>query len=182
MNKLRRPSLVSVALVSASIVVAASSVSVAATVITGAQIKDGTVTGVDVKNASLGKGDLTPGAVSALRNVRGWATVRADGSVVTSTTGLTVRKSSALGGTYCLRVPGVDGRLTAPVAGPDYRADSTDSPDGDQAFVEVGADDGLCKFDEVQVNTFVRSFTSAGGNLTGTSLEHQDQPFFIVVP
>jgi len=47
----------------------------AATKITGANIKDGTVTGRDVKNRSLGVAKLSPAAVSALARAQG-----ADGS------------------------------------------------------------------------------------------------------
>lgn len=173
-----RPSLLSVTLVSAAIVVAASGGAVAGTVITGAQIKDGTVTSADVKNGSLSKGDLTAGTVRALQDVRGWASVQADGSVVRASSGLKVSKPGAVDGTYCLTVPGVDARTTAPVAGLVYTSSGTAlGVNQPQAFVEVGANDGVCATTQVQVNTMLRTYT--GGS---TTLARSDQAFYVIVP
>jgi len=63
MNLLPRSTPVLV-LLAGALVVGASGGAVAGTMITGAQIKDGTVTGADVKNGSIGSQDITPGARS----------------------------------------------------------------------------------------------------------------------
>ena len=172
-----RPSLLSVALVSTAVVLAAAGGSAAATVVTGAQIKDGTVTGVDVRNGSLGQGDLSAGAVRSLRTVRGWAAVDADGTIQASSPGVKVTKSTDLLGTYCLSVPGVDGRTSAPVASLNFRSSGTVlAPDQPQAFVETGFYQQACKANQVGVNTMLRTYGSS------TSLERADQAFYVIVP
>jgi hypothetical protein len=54
-----------------ALVLAAASGGVAASLITGAQVRDGSLTGADVRNRSLGTIDLRPAAVRSLRGLRG---------------------------------------------------------------------------------------------------------------
>ncbi|WP_167288742.1 hypothetical protein [Nocardioides seonyuensis] len=56
-----------------ALVIALSSAATAALVVTGKQIKDGTVTGKDVANRSLGAKDLSPAARSSLQGPPGTA-------------------------------------------------------------------------------------------------------------
>jgi hypothetical protein len=70
------------ALVAVLIAVAAGTGATAASLITGAQIKDGTVTGADVKNGSLRSADMAGGAYTKAQTdkkfaTNGWMTVPA---------------------------------------------------------------------------------------------------------
>lgn len=55
----------------AALVIAAGGTATAATLITGAQIKDGTVTTADIKNGTIRVADLSAAAVNALRGAPG---------------------------------------------------------------------------------------------------------------
>lgn len=178
-----RPTLLAGAVLTGAVLVAGAGGAVAGTVITGAQVKDGSLTGIDLKNGSVSQGDLTTGTVASLKKVRAWAHVAADGTLLASSGGVKVTKSSDLAGTYCLSVSGVDGRKTAPAATLDFSSsDTVLSANEEQAFVEVGRYQDSCGTTQVVVNTMVRTYSVVNNDLTGTFLDRRDQAFYVVVP
>ena len=97
------PSMV-VALVALSI--AAGGTAAATTLITGHQIKDGSITTADIRNRTIRLADLSPGAIASLK-----ATARA--TVPTGATGLQL---SVVKGTEVLVAPRTVGTATATCA------------------------------------------------------------------
>jgi hypothetical protein len=84
-------SLAAVGLLTAGLVVGSTAGAVAGTVITGAQIKDGTITSADVKDGGLATRDLSPGTVKGLRGFTRYQLVHEQEQVAAGTgTELTV--------------------------------------------------------------------------------------------
>lgn len=90
-----KPTLISTAVLLVVLLIGGASGAVAGTLITGRQIKDGTVTGRDIKNGSLAAYDLSPTARTALRGrtgpagspgVSGWVMVQASSPSVPGNT------------------------------------------------------------------------------------------------
>ncbi|SDC39977.1 collagen-like triple helix repeat-containing protein [Nocardioides lianchengensis] len=175
---------------------------VAGTLITGAQIKDGTVTTKDVKDRSLRTADLsratvqqlrtpgargpagapgTPGTPGAPGLVRGYGRVAPNGTVSQASPGTSVARAAE--GVYCVSVAGVDGATTVAVVSPDYALSSTGTgANNTQSFIEYVGESALCPATAIAVRTFVRSYVTSSGDLISTSLTLEDQPFTFLVP
>jgi hypothetical protein len=161
------------------VLVAGAGGAVAGSMVTGAQIKDGSVTGADVRDRSLGTADLSRKAVDSLRGprgARGWARVAADGSVAARSAGVAVNRVTT--GTYCIAVPGVR-RPAAAVATPDLTDDRTaPATNGTQSFAEIGDPAADCgPGADVVVRTFTRFYFE-----NGSILGEADSGFYVVVP
>ncbi|GAA5140798.1 hypothetical protein GCM10023340_01520 [Nocardioides marinquilinus] len=180
-----RPAVAAVVLLG-TVLVAGAGGAVAGSMVTGAQIRNGTVTGADVRDRSLGTVDLSRRATASLRGRRGpqgrpgtaraWARVASDGAVVAASRGLAVDRRSA--GVYCISAPGVR-RPAVAVATPDLTDDRTaPASNGTQSFVEIGDPAADCgPGADVVVRSFTRFFFE-----NGSILGEADSGFHVVVP
>jgi hypothetical protein len=167
---------------------------VAAGMLTGAQIKDGTVTTRDVKNHNVRLKDFSSGAVAGLQGapgpagptgatgapglVRAYGLVSRFGVVSKESGGITVTKQGS--GAYCLHVPDVDSQSTMAVVSPDFSNDSTstglDAPRGSVEFASASSCPAASDF---RVLTFVTTY-DATTHAPLTTLG--DQGFSFVIP
>lgn len=174
----------------AAAVVLSTGGAVAGSMITGAQIKDGTVASKDIKNRSLVAADLTratadgfskPGPRGAPGLVRGYGAVSSVGVLSRQSGGITI--SNPMTGVFCLTVPGVDPASSVAVVSPDFTNNLTSNgPNGSQSVVEVAVGANACPAGAFQVVTMVRSFDAGADGVTSTVLPLADQPFTFLVP
>jgi hypothetical protein len=164
--------------------VAGSGTGIAASkLITGTQIKDGSVTGKDIKNKSIGLGKLrgtlpagpagvagTPGSARAYGLVSGTTVTRSKGVV-------SVTNPSA--GDFCITLdPSIASATTGLVATPDFSGDNTGfaATGGPPQTIVEWQSQGSCPTGTLEVRTGARTWSGTPGN---TLL---NEPFFFVVP
>lgn len=152
-----------VLLASAALCLSAGGGAVAGSMITGKQIKDGSITAKDLSKKTVAglRGATGPagpagtaGPAGAPGMVRAYGLVDPFGLTVTRQSGgLTVTSPSD--GTVCVTVPGVPPSSTSALATPDFSNDSTTSTH--QAYVEVASSNGGCPASAFKVITFRRA-------------------------
>ena len=193
-------SLPAAALLGGALLLASTGGAVAGSMITGAQIKDGTVSSADVKNKTLQVGDLAPATLAKLRGKTGAAgpegpqgapgaqgpqgpegpqgapgVARAYGrvegtSVHHQSGGITVTNPQP--GWFCVTVPGLPSQDVVTItANTDYTFDST----GNTVQSFVGVHSGQCAGGEFGFVTFTRNIASDGART------FVNQPFFFIV-
>jgi hypothetical protein len=146
--------------------------------ITGAQIKDGTVTTNDVKDKTLKLADISQAARTSLHGAKGAtgapglvrAYARVSGASVSMQSG-GITSAVPTAGLTCVTVPGLSSLTQAYVVSLDYSTDSTST--STQAYAETGP--GLCAAPAFAVRTFQRD--AGTGVRTDT-----DEPFMILIP
>jgi hypothetical protein len=185
-----------VLLLTVALLATASGGAVAGTLITGTQIKDGTVSTKDVKDRTLKVQDLAPATVDSLAGARGPegppgapgaagaagaagddGLVRAYAHIFATTVtrqsgGITVTNPAP--GVSCVSVPGIDTQQTAAVVTLDFSLDSTGT--NAQAYAEVQSNPGGCPdTTDLRVLTFSRAVPT--GEITWGN-----QGYFLLVP
>jgi hypothetical protein len=180
-----RPTLPVIALAAGALLLGSAGGATAGALVTGAQIKDGSITGIDVKDRSLATRDLTRPTVRQLRGARGpagkpgvvraWAKVSGNGTVLLSSPGLRVTHEGT--GFYCITAPGIPAPATTVVT-PDLELDDTITGAGaPQTFTEVASTLSCPTGTTTSVATLTRSYS--GGNAT---LAFDDAGFHVLIP